>query len=57
MIEERQTGRRYRPNIESDVYIKDWNTFKDSWKPTDFIKKWSDLQVEDLISQIHLCFD
>ena len=57
MIEEKPAGRRYRGMIDCDIYIRDWNTFKESWKPTDFIKQWTNLPEEDLIAQIHLCFD
>lgn len=53
MIEENPKGRKYRNMIECDVYVKDWDSFKESWKPIDF-KGWADLTPEDLISQMHL---
>ena len=57
MIEEKPVGRRYRNMIDCDIFVRDWNTFKESWKPTDFIKKWADLSSEELVSQINQCFD
>lgn len=40
---EPEEGRRVRRAMVSDIFVRDWDSFRAAWKPTDFIKGWNDL--------------
>ena len=46
--EKPETGRRYRQHVNSEIIVRDWESFKASWKSTDFIKNWNDLSDDNI---------
>lgn len=49
---EPEEGRRVRRAMVSDIFVRDWDSFRAAWKPTDFIKGWNDLNNEEINAEI-----